>query len=196
MVITMSTVYEMIVRRRTIRRFQQRPVAKELLTNMVNAARLAPSAANLQPLEFVIVNQTDLLAGVFVTTRWAGYIAPRGTPKEGERPVSYVVVLINRQICTSGGQHDSAAAIMSMILTAWERGVGSCWIISIDKKELQKLLQIPEHLEIDSILALGYPAEQPVVEELSDSVKYWQDEQRRLHVPKRNLVNILHWNGY
>lgn len=189
-------LYDLIITRRTIRRFLQKPISEELLKQMINAARLAPSGANLQPLEFIVVNQKRLLESVFATTRWAAYLSPLGTPQPGEQPVAYVVVLINRKIKPSGGQHDSGAAIMSMILTAWEKGIGSCWIGSIEREKLKQALAIPNHLEIDSVLALGYPAEKPVDVMLEDSIKYWKDDRGVLHVPKRAVEDIVHWNKY
>ncbi|RKY82714.1 nitroreductase [candidate division KSB1 bacterium] len=186
------SVYELLLNRRTIRRFQQKRIEWEILEKLVNVARLAPSGSNLQPLEFIVVDDPKMLPKVFETTRWAGYITPRGIPPEGERPVAYIVVLINSRIAKAGGQHDAAAAIMSMIAVACEEGIGSCWIGSIDRDSLRRILQIPEEYVIDAILALGYPNEAPVVEELTDSVKYWKDDQEVLHVPKRKLETILH----
>lgn len=190
------TTYDLILKRRTIRRFLQKDIPKQLLENMLNSARLAPSGSNLQPLEFIAVVAKDLLNPVFMTTKWAGYITPKGTPAAGEQPVAYIVVVINRKIRPSGGEHDCAAAIMNMILTALEQDVGCCWIGSLEKQKLQEILLIPSDYEIDSVLALGYPAEEPVVEEFVDSVKYWKDEQSVLHVPKRKLKNLLHWDGF
>ena len=191
-----KTTFQLIQTRRTVRRFQQKRISEEILFRLIRVAGLAPTGSNLQPLEFIAVNKREKLASVFSTTRWAGYITPKGTPPEGKRPVAYIVVLINRNICKSGGYHDSGAAMMSMILTAWEEGIGSCWIGSVEREQLAKMLAIPAHYEIDSVLALGYPAEKPVVEKLSDSVEYWQDEEGVLHVPKRDPEDILHWNGF
>lgn len=109
-------VYEAAVKRRTIRRFLQKPIPMEMLVKILNAARLAPSAGNLQPCEYVLVTEKDLLDSVFSTLRWARYIAPEGTPKEGERPVAYVVVLVNAKKAAEGGEVDCAAAIENMIL--------------------------------------------------------------------------------
>jgi nitroreductase len=190
------SVYELIVKRRTIRRFRSDPVPGELLNKLVNAGRLAPSGANLQSLEFIIVNDAAMVNKVFPTLKWAGYIAPAGNPPEGKRPMAYVIVLVNTEIRSRGGEVDAAAAIENMILTALEDGVGSCWLGSIDREQLRTIFDIPQKYRVDSVLALGYPDESPVVEEVKDSIKYWKDEQGRLHVPKRKLSDILHFNRY
>ena len=124
-------VYELIINRRTIRRFKQQPISLELLTSLVNAGRLAPSGANLQPLEFIIVNETQLVNQVFPMLKWAGYITPAGNPPEGKHPMAYIIVLINTKIKKEKGEVDAAAAIENMILAALEKGIGSCWIGSI-----------------------------------------------------------------
>lgn len=189
-------VYETIIGRRTIRRFQQRPLGRELLKKLVDAARLAPSASNLQPCEYIIVDGPRLLGDVFSTLGWAGYIAPEGNPKEGERPVAYIVVLLNKKKRETGGEVDAAASIENMLLTARAEGVGSCWIGDVNRERLGMILGIPESCKIDSVIALGYMAETPVLEEMKESVKYWKDEDGVLHVPKRSIDDIIHINGY
>jgi hypothetical protein len=86
--------------------------------------------------------------------------------------------------------HDAGAAIENLLLAAWEKGLGGCWIASIDRDRLRTILNVPEHLDIDSVISLGYPAEQPVGEEMTDSVKYYLDDDDTLHVPKRRLADI------
>ena len=73
-------VYDAIVSRRTIRKFRQTPIPEDVLKKMINAARLAPQASNLQPIKYIVVDDKDLLEPVFATTKWAAYIAPEGTP--------------------------------------------------------------------------------------------------------------------
>lgn len=192
----MSSVYSTVLERRTIRKYQQIPISIEILKKLVNAARLAPSAANLQPLEYILVTSEELREKVFSTLSWAGYITPLGIPREGEKPVAYIVVLINRNIVKEGGERDAGAAIENMILTALEEGIASCWICSINREKLREILEIPSHLDIDSVIALGYPAEKSVVEEFKGSVKYWKDEEGVLHVPKRRLEDIIHYEKY
>ncbi len=189
-------VYEAILKRRTIRRFKQKPIPLEILKKLVDCGRLAPSGANLQPVEYIIVNSPPKVKEVFPALKWAGYIAPRGTPPENERPVAYIVVLLNTKKKTVSGEIDAAAAIENILLSALEEGIGSCWVGSIDRSKLQKLLNAPEYCKIDSVIALGYSNESPVIEEMKDSVKYWKDENGVLHVPKRKLEDILHINTY
>jgi nitroreductase len=183
---------EMIAARRTIRQFKQEPVARELLEKLAEAGRLAPSAANLQPLEFVVVDDKKVCAGIYPCLKWAAYITPEGNPKPGNEPVAYVVTLVNTKIREKMFEYDVGAAMENMILTALGEGVGSCWLLSIDRDELKALLGVPDDYRIDCVLALGYPAEDPVAEDFKDSQKYWKDAAGRLHVPKRTLASVLH----
>ncbi|MFH1941332.1 MAG: nitroreductase family protein [bacterium] len=192
----MSNIYDVVCCRRTIRRFKNTPLPEELFIKLINAARLAPSGANLQPCEYLVIDEPHLVDSVFSCLKWAGYIAPAGNPPPGKRPVSYIVVLIDLYRKKKGGSVDAAAAIENMLLTAWGEGVGSCWLGSIDRKRIKKMLRIPHHLDVNSVVALGYPDEQPRLEESDHSVKYWKDKNGVLHVPKRKLEDLCHRNGY
>lgn len=189
-------IYGIITKRRSIRRFRQEPISSVTLKKLVNAARVAPSASNLQPLEYIVVDDKNLLHEVFTTLRWASYIAPKGDPPEGKKPTAYVVVLVNKEISNSGYERDVGAAVENILLAALEEGIGSCCIGSINKKRLRKILNIPHFLAIDSVIALGYSAECPVMEEMTNSIEYWKDESGILHVPKRKLKNVFHRNRY
>lgn len=169
----------------------------EVLERLLNAARLAPSGGNIQPREYVLVTERDLLDKVFDTLKWAMYLAPAGAPREGERPVAYVVVLVDTRKKAEGGEVDCAAAIENMLLTAWEEGIGACWMASINREELRRVLAIPDYCKICFVVALGYRAEEPVVEDMRDGdVRYWRDESGVLHVPKRRLRDIVFLNSY
>ena len=191
-------VNEIIRKRRSIRRFKDKPIPQEVLRNLVDAGRLAPSAANLQPLEYVVINDPDLFKKVFPQLKWAGYISPEGNPPPGKRPVAYIVVLANTKVRPTGHEEDIGAAIENIILSALREGIGTCWLGSIDRDGLRGLLNVPRHMRIDSVIALGYPDEAPVAEDIpkDGSIKYYKDSSGRLHVPKRNLEGILHINGY
>ena len=190
------TLYEIIISRRSIRQFKPQPVPRDLLEKMVNAARLAPSAANRQPLEFVVVDDPGKTREIHPCLKWAASIAPQGNPKPGHEPTAFIVTLANIQVRDKGFEWDAGAAVQNMILVAWSEGVGSCWIVSVDKPRLREILGIPDSRIVDSVLALGYPDEQPAVEDLVDSAAYWKDSEGRLHVPKRRLESIIHVNGF
>jgi nitroreductase len=190
------SLYDIIISRRTIRQFEQVPVSRSILEKLVNAARLAPSAGNLQPLEFVVVDDSETRQRIFPCLRWAGYIAPEGNPNPGHEPMAYIISLVNLSVREKGYENDVGAAVENMILAAWEEGLGSCWLISVDRDKVAEILGIPGGYKVDCVLALGYPAEKPVPEELRDSVKYWKDEKGILHVPKRGLKNLIHFNKF
>ncbi len=188
------TVYELIKKRRSIRRFRQKRISFSSLRQLVDSARVAPSSANLQPLEYVIVDRKDMIEKVFPMLYWAAYISPYGIPPEGERPTAYIVVLVNKRIRLENYEWDIGAAVENIILAALEKDIGSCWIQSIERQNLSKVLGIPDFYYLDTVVALGYKAEDPLIEEMSHSIKYWLDDSHRLHVPKRRLDDILHRN--
>ncbi len=189
--------YELALKRRSIRRFKNIAILYEILEKCVNAARLAPSAANLQPLEYIIADDEHLVPKIFDTLKWAKYIRPAGDPPPGHRPAAYIVVLIKRGAgFKTLENYDAGLAVENMILVALEEGIGSCCIASIDINRLRELLNIPEDYIISLVLALGYPDEDPVVEEFSGPFEYWKDKGNVLHVPKRRLKEILHRNRF
>jgi nitroreductase len=188
--------YDVIAGRRTIRRFRPEPVPRELLERLVNVGRLAPSAANLQPLEFIVVDEAGPKAEIFPCLKWAAYITPAGAPGPGEEPAAYIVTLANSKVREKMFEYDIGAAMENMTLAALAEGVGSCWMLSIDRDKLRALLGVPEEYRIDSVLALGYPAEEPAAEVMGESCRYWKAADGRLHVPKRALSTVLHRNRF
>ena len=191
------TILELIYRRRSIRRFQNTRIPFDHLQSIVDAGRVAPSASNIQPLEYIIVDDSQLVSTVFGFTNWAGYLSPeQGRPPAGAEPTAFIAVLVNMDIANNWVSHDVGAAVENMILTALEKGIGTCWIGSVKRDEIQRGLRVPKNYRIDSLLALGYPDEEPVIEEMFDSVRYYKDDSGVLHVPKRHLKSILHHNEF
>lgn len=192
------SIYEIIKKRRSIRRFKQKPIPFAILRKLVDAGRLAPSAANLQPWEFIIVNKKNVVDELFQYTRWAGYLGKEGAPKAGEFPVAYIVILINSLRCKKPqyAQADLGAVVQNMLLVATEIGLGSCWLGAIDRIGIAKLLKVPNNLTVEYVVALGYPDEKSISEPMKRSHKYYRDKFGVLHVPKRPLSKILHLNKY
>jgi nitroreductase len=198
----MSDFLKIITTRRTVRRFTARPIDPSVLVQLIEAARSAPSAANKQPLQYVVVSDPTACARVFPLVSWAGHVRPRRDPGPGQEPKAYVVILVDRAI---GGEHwtpaDVGAAAENLMLAAWGFGIGSCWMGAIKRPEIARLLQIPENMSIDTLVALGYPAEEPVMEDVRDdkspdATKYYLDARDMLHVPKRRLASIGHLNVF
>ncbi len=189
-------VYKAITERRTIRKFSQKQIPEETLKRLINTARVAPSGGNRQPLDYIVINEPALCAKLFPLVKWAGYIAPNGDPKEGEEPTAYFIVLVDRDIKSTTSAYDVGAAAENIQLAAWEDGIGCCWQGAIMREEIRALFEIPLDVEIDCVISLGYKAESPVIEDYKGSIKYWQDENKTLHVPKRKLEDILRWNKY
>ena len=186
----MST-YELILKRRTIRKFKQKKIERKTLEKLINAARFAPSANNLQPLKYIIVDDSEKVDAVFENVKWAGYIAPAGDPAKEERPVAFIAILVDTEIKKTGYEHDIGAAAQNIILAALEEGIGTCWMGAIDRNRIREILAIPERYILDTVIALGYPAEEPVAEDEKGSIKYYKDGSGVLHVPKRRLEDIL-----
>lgn len=190
-------VYDAILQRRAIRKYKQRPIPEETLRKLVNAARLAPQARNLQPLKYLVVNDPKLLDDVFACTRWAAQLSD-GTPKDGERPTAYVVLLVDKEIIGSdykGYDIDAGAAGANLMLAAVGEGLGSCWIGSVDRERLRAVLRIPDRYIVHTMISLGYPAEKSVAEDAVDgSVRYYRDASGTLHVPKRPLDEVMFLN--
>ena len=192
----MQDCLELIKKRRTVRQFKPEEIPDRVLLKLAEVGRLAPSAANLQPLEFVLVKEPEIRRKIFHCLRWAAYISPAGDPRPGHEPMAYVVILVNSEIREKGYEYDVGAAAENIILAALAQGLGSCWLISVDRETLRGILGVPDKYRLDSVIALGYPDESPVVEDFSDSVRYFKDEYGTLHVPKRKMESVVHINRY
>lgn len=186
------SIYELNKTRRTVRKFAQKPIDESLLRDMVDAARVCPSGANLQPLRYRIVTDDAARAELFPHLAWAGYLKD-GAPKEGERPMAYIVVVQDESLRSSDAPYDAGAAMMTMTLMAHEAGISACWIGSVNRRGVQELYNLPEHMRVVLVLSLGYPAEESRDVSMPEdgSVRYWLDEENVLNVPKRTLEEIL-----
>ena len=159
---------------------------------MVNLARLSPSAANRQPLKYLLSCNREQNDKIFPCLGWAAYLKEWKGPKEGEQPAAYVILLGDTTI-TDNFYCDHGIASQSILLGAREKGLAGCIIASINKKRLREDLRIPEHLEIMLVIALGVPKEDVTIEALGPDgdIRYWRDEKGVHHVPNRSLKDII-----
>lgn len=183
---------EFLRTRRTYRRFEQRPVAPEILTEAVDAARIASCGANRQTVRYIVVQSADAVATVQPLVHWAAYLPPeQGQPKPDELPTAFIAVLQDDNL---PGASDVVVglALGSLTAAAWAHGVGSCIMGAIDRPALTRLLALPDGVRLCYMVALGYPTHASKLVEMQDgSVKYYLDESRGYCVPKRSMDEVL-----
>lgn len=181
---------------RTYRKFHQdHRIQGEFLHDLVNLARLGGSARNSQPWQYMVVNDPEMCEKMFPFLGWAGYLADWKGPVPGERPAAYIICLLNKERLAGSmaeAQFDLGIATQNILLGAMQCGIGGCRIASIGAG-LSRLFDIPVHLTISLVIALGKPRETVVIEECSNNstVRYWRDEEGVHHVPKRTLASCL-----
>ena len=186
-------IRELVIKNRSYRRFHQEvPIERETLKELVDLARLSASAANRQPLKYVLSCQPEKNETIFPCLRWAGYLKDWPGPAEGERPSAYIVVLGDTRIHPTFSC-DHGIAAQSIMLGATERGLGGCIISSVNRPKLGKALNLPPHYEILLVLALGKPGEKVALETVGPDgdIKYRRDKDDVHHVPKRALDDII-----
>ncbi len=187
------TLRELVSRTRSFRRFyENHPLSLTTLEDLVDVARLTASAANLQPLRYVISVDSHVNAQIFPHLAWAAYLKDWDGPDEGERPTGYIAVLGDQRHAKTSAW-DLGIAAQTILLGATELGLGGCMIGSIKKDALAATLETPDGFEILMIIALGRPKEKIMLERLGEDgdIKYWRDEKGVHHVPKRDLDSIL-----
>ncbi len=184
---------DLVRKNRSYRRFHQDvPIERQTLAELVELARLSASAANRQPLRFILSCAPERNAKIFPHLAWAGYLTDWPGPADGERPSAYIVILADRQIGQLLGC-DHGIAAQTILLGATEQGLGGCMIGSIQRAELRAALQISELYEIVLVLALGKPKETVVLEtvDAAADIRYWRDSDNVHHVPKRRLEDLI-----
>lgn len=185
-------IEKLILKTRSYRRFYQNvKISRDILKELIDLARNSASAANLQPLKYIISNEPEKNKKIFPCTAWAGYIENWEGPEEGERPSAYIIILGDREI-KENIDCDHGIAAQSIMLGATEKGLGGCMIGAIDRERLRENLEIPERYKIMLILALGKPNERVVLETAEKgNIKYWRDKNGVHHVPKRPLDELI-----
>ena len=154
-------VFEAIKKRRSIRAFKNIDVSDEIVEKLIDAARWAPSAGNIQPWEFIVVRNLDAKRRLAEAALSQTFIE--------EAPVVIVVCADYQRSARGYGSRgatlyciqDTAAAIQNIHLAAIALGLGTCWIGAFREEPVKKLLGIPDGVRPVAIIPVGYPAEQP-----------------------------------
>jgi len=184
------TLSDLLRTSRSYRRFHQEPLDEATLVELLELTRLCPSAANRQPLKYLLAWRPDQNDKIFPHLRWAAALTSWPGPAEAERPTGYIVILGDNRIWRRW-DWDCGIVGQTILLGAAERGLGGCMIASIDRDALRADLCLPDYLETLMVVALGRPSETVVLEDGSpDDRPYWRDDSDAHHVPKRPLAEL------
>jgi nitroreductase len=155
--------------RRSVRVYKEKPVPRELIEDIIDAARLAPSANNIQPWDFVVVTKPETRKKIADLTDYGKFIGQSG---------ACVAVF------AKGVKHyleDGSAATENILVAAHALGLGTCWVAGYKKdyaEPIAKLLDVPDGHHLVAVISLGYPAEEPEAH------------------GKRDLSDVLHWERF
>lgn len=182
---------DLVKKARSYRRYDPaKKVGTDALRELVEAARLTPSAGNLQRLRYLAVTDPDEAAMLTRGIKWAGYLADWDGPSEDEAPTAYLLLLSPDG--TGVSQIDVGIAAETILLAAAERGLGGCMILNFPREELTERYRLAGKYGIELVISLGVPAEKVEIEEVKNGdVKYYRDGRGVHHVPKRPLEEVF-----
>jgi nitroreductase len=156
-------IMDLIQHRRSVRLYLDKPVEREKIIKCLEAARLAPSAVNMQPWKFIAVDDKDTreqlfkgaFRGIFSFNHWAAKV-----------PVFVVAVIEKHGLMSNilGVARESSRSLLDigiatehLVLQAEELGLGTCWMGGLDEKQVKRVLDIPGNKRVAAIISLGYP---------------------------------------
>jgi len=157
-------VMEAIRRRRSVRKYDPRPIPEPVMERMKEALRCAPSACNYQPWKFILVTDPAVKEQVAEAAKQQRFIA--------EAPVIVVGVGFPDQAYKNMGGYgnsvevDLAIALDHLTLAAAAEGLGTCWIGAFDEQRMKQVLGVPAGAKIVALTPLGYPAEPDLIRPL------------------------------
>ncbi len=150
-------VYEAIKQRRSVRAYLEKSVPEDVLNRILDAARLSPSASNLQSRKFIVVTDSDIRKKLSVAASGQHFVA--------EAPVVIAAVGLNPTKIMACGipadPIDVAIAVDHITLAAVEEGLGTCWVGAFSQEKVCEILNIPQPYKVIELLTLGYPSDRP-----------------------------------
>ena len=146
------SLVDVVLSRRSIRRYEQKEIPKDVLNRILEAGRQAPSAMNRQPWHFIVLTDYEikkkLSKGFFNKHIKDSAATVVGCAHTG---------FLDKRWSTIG----TSIALQNMVIAAWAMGVGSCWIGDFKEDKVKQLLNIPDKWKVVALVSFGYPAEKP-----------------------------------
>ncbi|HTH42704.1 MAG TPA: nitroreductase family protein [Terracidiphilus sp.] len=164
----MKDAIEVLKSRRSIRSYTQVTVPQGIIEDVVDCARMAPTAMNEQPWDFIAVTKRDLLRQIPPMLGHADFVAE----------AAFVVLVLGREV--SYAVEDCCAATENLLIAAAAHGLGACWVAGTRLgygPVVTEAFGAPADRQLVAIVSFGYPAEDPKVE-------------------KRPLADVLHWEKF
>lgn len=179
-------VIDAIYSRRSIRAYEERPLEKEVMIELLKTGMAAPSACNLQPWEFLVVTEKESMDKLRAAAEIYG------------APAAVIALADSSNIPWNGDDWkiDCSAAIQNMMIAASALGVGSLWVGSSDENAVRSAFNIPDSIHYLGVIAFGYPAESkiPATKYCEDAIhweKYDSGRKRQLRT-----MDMLMTDGY
>lgn len=150
-------IQEIILTRRSIRDFTEKPVSEKTIKRLLEAAMYAPSARNYQPWHFIVTKDRERLDRLSEIHPYAGML---------QSATAAIMVCADRNLEPNDryNAQNAAAATQNILLSAHEAGLGSCWLGVYPREDrmnkISSFLQLPDNILPVSLIALGYPAEE------------------------------------
>ncbi len=187
---------DLVLANRSYRGFDESyTFSREKMEEFIDVARNCSSAANIQPLKYYICYEQDRVEQILSCTKWAAALPDINLPREGHHPTGFIVVCQDTNISSNlnSSQIDVGIASQSILLHAAESGLGGLMIGNFDADALKTVINLPEHFEIQLVIALGKPDEKVKIVDVKNdgSTKYYRDENDVHYVPKRALSNLI-----
>ena len=150
-------VFEAIQKRKSIRRYKEKPIPEELIEKILDAGKKAPSAGNIHPEIFVVVKEQEVKEKIASAALNQTFITKSPTVivvcADVEKSERYYGMRGRNLYCIQ----DTAAAIENMLLLAAALGIGSCWVGAYDEHKISGILNLPENVRPLAIIPFGYP---------------------------------------
>ena len=161
----------MFKKRKSIRSYLPTPIEDKVLIEIMDAARSAPSAGNVQPWHFIIVKNKEKRERIAKGCRYGKFLS--------ESPI--IIIGCGDKLSSKWYAIDTSIAIEHIVLAATTYGLGTCWIGMFDEEDICKIVNLPDNFEIIALLSIGFPKEQ---------TDFWA---KILHFirPKKKLLDIL-----
>ncbi|NLM22126.1 MAG: nitroreductase [Peptococcaceae bacterium] len=166
---------ELAKKRYSVRKYKDMAIEKEKILQILEAARIAPSAVNYQPWHFIVLTEKKMIEQIaeVYPGKWLAQ-APVIIVACGDHSQSW-----KRKDGKDHCDIDLAIAIDHITLAAADLGIGTCWVCAFEAAKCHKILGLPEHLEPIALLSMGYPLEETPPKK-----------------SRKNIDEIVSWEGY